>query len=1046
MVAEVKVQVAVRVRPLLEMEADCRNIMNVTGKQISIGDNHRSFTFDHVFNHTENQKTVYESCVSPLVNNFIDGYNATILAYGQTGSGKTHTMGTVSNVCVAEQDRGILPRVAAHIFEAIKANPNVEYNVKATFLEIHNQDINDLLAEGKKSKDGVSIREDPVEGIVVTGVATHDCSDRHSMLDLLEKGSMSRTVGTTKMNSTSSRSHAIFTVFLSQRKKAAAEDEEDEVISSKFHFVDLAGSERLKRTGATGDRAQEGININAGLLALGNCISALADEKRKGGHVPFRDSKITRLLQDSLGGNSRTIMIACVSPADVNEEEGLNTLKYANRAKNIQNQAVINRDPTKLKLEALRRRVICLEQALTAAELPIPASTEMVDTCVPAGEGSSEQASKILFLTKDVKDLENRLQRSSNQQNAMTQELLNLTKQAQQYREAVNKVLSENLDRTGQEILETLQLATNDQESLFTAATASALSSVLNSNVAMDESNDKPSSLNIPECSASPSSYTPTARSRSESVDSMSSPDENSSGNSPTSTFKMANELNAMDNELANKEQLIAVLMKTAQDAAEKEQQYMQRINEMEVEVINTISQRDAVLKESRNKPESEETKKVLKKYQQKLSELQQKIKTYQSKVKENERLKKQYQKDELKIKKLENEIINTKKQRVILAQKIAEKNEVHREESKKREKTMRQMAKEALKAKLKMKKIEAIMEKREAILKRETEKNKMLTQKMKADQLKRENARAQKEALRLATENLQSKTLHLSTSRKRRSNTDLENELQSPTKKARDGARTRSRAHKEAAFVSPSSSNSRIPSSTRAAWKKNEKKDKVNTEDKAEAQLQEVTKYKKDITNLNGMLEEAYTQLTTLSTENEDMMAEVNSLREKCAALEAKTAASKATTSPSQNDDEEEEAAAVNSMTHAMKPTAPSTAPFTAPSISNVTFSPYKSLPASTTPLRSVLSILSPGLMQKKQNVQPPGPIVNNFFEKSSTGAPNENLPPFDESMLTDTKGAEKKQTFVSPNRPAVGLGSYSASLSTFLRSMDAAPINQAK
>ncbi len=174
------------------------------------------------------------------------------------------------------------------------------------------------------------------------------------------------------MNQVSSRSHAVFTVLLSQtRKKAAVDDPDkepkddlddiDEVLLSKFHFVDLAGSERLKRTQATGKRRQEGVNINLGLLALGNVISILGDPARKSGHVPFRDSLVTRLLKDSLGGNSQTLMIACVSPAHTNEEESLNTLRYANRARNIKNKPMINRDPQSEKMARLKARILELE-------------------------------------------------------------------------------------------------------------------------------------------------------------------------------------------------------------------------------------------------------------------------------------------------------------------------------------------------------------------------------------------------------------------------------------------------------------------------------------------------------------------------------------------------------------------------------------------------------------------------------------------------------------------------------------------------------------
>jgi hypothetical protein len=316
--------------------------------------------------------------VAPLVDNFVRGYNATILAYGQTGSGKTHTMGTACSevVDISDQQEGILPRALSFLCGLSTRFPETQFAFKVSFLEIHNDNIRDLLSSpdsttsidrppssARLRDDVINIRESADGKIFITGMSEHSASSLADMLGLLRRGSLSRTTGSTAMNVHSSRSHAIFTVQLEQRKCTArdldssadadseafkssssdtslsssidlsspiprGEDEDVETLVSKFHFVDLAGSERLKRTGAVGKRMQESIHINSGLLALGNVINALSDPKRKGGHVPFRDSKITRLLQDSLGGNSKTLMMACISPADTNVEESVNTLRY----------------------------------------------------------------------------------------------------------------------------------------------------------------------------------------------------------------------------------------------------------------------------------------------------------------------------------------------------------------------------------------------------------------------------------------------------------------------------------------------------------------------------------------------------------------------------------------------------------------------------------------------------------------------------------------------------------------------------------------------
>ena len=286
---------------------------------------------------------------------------------------------------------GIIPRVIRDIFRCVHERETTHmHTVKVSFLEIYNEEICDLLNSQSQQSNTPPpyIREGPNNSIIVANSIEEVVSTAQDTLACLIRGSQCRVVGSTAMNATSSRSHAIFSIILSQRKLSVppqadggsgggattstaspadavlAAGGEDEVIQSKFHFVDLAGSERLKRTGAVGDRMKEGININQGLLALGNCISALGGEK-KAGHVPFRDSKITRMLQDSLGGNSKTLMIACVSPADVNADETVNTLKYANRAKNIKNKPIINRDPNSAKIEALRQRMGVLESAIT---------------------------------------------------------------------------------------------------------------------------------------------------------------------------------------------------------------------------------------------------------------------------------------------------------------------------------------------------------------------------------------------------------------------------------------------------------------------------------------------------------------------------------------------------------------------------------------------------------------------------------------------------------------------------------------------------------
>ncbi|XP_036211014.1 kinesin-like protein KIF21B isoform X2 [Myotis myotis] len=391
------VKVAVRIRPQLPKEKieGCHICTSVTPgePQVLLGKD-KAFTYDFVFDLDAWQEHVYATCVRRLIEGCFEGYNATVLAYGQTGAGKTYTMGTGFDTAATEEEQGIIPRAIAHLFGGIAerkrraqeqgvAGP--EFKVSAQFLELYNEEILDLFdatrdPDARHRRSNIKIHEDANGGIYTTGVTSRLISSQEELIQCLRQGALSRTTASTQMNVQSSRSHAIFTIHLCQMRvctqpdpvhegvtglpEGAAPPREYETLTAKFHFVDLAGSERLKRTGATGERAKEGISINCGLLALGNVISALGDQSKKVVHVPYRDSKLTRLLQDSLGGNSQTIMIACVSPSDRDFMETLNTLKYANRARNIKNKVVVNQDKTSQQISALRAEIARLQMEL----------------------------------------------------------------------------------------------------------------------------------------------------------------------------------------------------------------------------------------------------------------------------------------------------------------------------------------------------------------------------------------------------------------------------------------------------------------------------------------------------------------------------------------------------------------------------------------------------------------------------------------------------------------------------------------------------------
>ncbi|KAI9278514.1 P-loop containing nucleoside triphosphate hydrolase protein, partial [Phascolomyces articulosus] len=260
------------------------------------------------------------------------------------------------------------------------------HTVKVSFVEIYNEELVDLLNPAPPTeRPPVTIREDTKGQIYWTGVKEVSVESTEDVLRYLQMGTLNRATGSTDMNAKSSRSHAIFSVTLKQEKWVNDPIDEDGkwvVSHSKFHFVDLAGSERLKRTAAEGDRRKEGININAGLLALGNVISALSEPSKRSAHIPYRDSKLTRLLQDSLGGNATTLMIACVSPAEVNLVETINTIKYAHRARNIKNKVerneaeewMTNDNPDFLRgmINKLKSEIRSLKSASTSSSLQPP--------------------------------------------------------------------------------------------------------------------------------------------------------------------------------------------------------------------------------------------------------------------------------------------------------------------------------------------------------------------------------------------------------------------------------------------------------------------------------------------------------------------------------------------------------------------------------------------------------------------------------------------------------------------------------------------------
>lgn len=346
-----KVRVAVRLKPESARGRKCAFLNGSSA--VIVGD--KTFHYDHVYGEQCTQESLYEDSVAPLVTGCFRGFNATVFAYGQTGSGKTHSIVGLPR-CLEEE--GIIPRAIRQIFDYFRADKTGRVvSLHISFLEIYNDECRDLLHPDIASRD-IMIREDKDGRIFFTGAREEVVTSVEDSLYFLERGNLSRTTAETFMNATSSRSHAIFSISIElfeyanpttaeggDNAAATAAAAENTYIQSKLHLVDLAGSERAKRTGAEGVRLKESVGINQGLLALGKVIRALTAPKtasQQAAHVPYRESKLTRFLQDSLGGNSRTIMLACISPADINMHETLSTLQYASRARAVHNKAVAN--------------------------------------------------------------------------------------------------------------------------------------------------------------------------------------------------------------------------------------------------------------------------------------------------------------------------------------------------------------------------------------------------------------------------------------------------------------------------------------------------------------------------------------------------------------------------------------------------------------------------------------------------------------------------------------------------------------------------------
>uniref|UniRef100_UPI00398EEDD8 kinesin-like protein KIF3C isoform X2 n=1 Tax=Pristiophorus japonicus TaxID=55135 RepID=UPI00398EEDD8 len=315
----------------------------------------KSFTFDAVYDSSSKQSDLYDETVRPLVDSVLQGFNGTVFAYGQTGTGKTYTM---QGIWADPEKRGIIPNSFEQIFTHISRSQDQQYLVRASYLEIYQEEIRDLLNKDQNKK--LELKEKPETGVYIKDLSSFVTKNVKEIEHVMNVGNQTRSVASTNMNEYSSRSHAIFVVTVECSELGL--DGENHIRVGKLNLVDLAGSERQSKTGVQGERLKEATKINLSLSALGNVISALVDGKST--HIPYRDSKLTRLLEDSLGGNAKTIMVATIGPASYNYEESLTTLRYANRTKNIKNKPRINEDPKDALLREFQEEIARLKAQL----------------------------------------------------------------------------------------------------------------------------------------------------------------------------------------------------------------------------------------------------------------------------------------------------------------------------------------------------------------------------------------------------------------------------------------------------------------------------------------------------------------------------------------------------------------------------------------------------------------------------------------------------------------------------------------------------------
>ncbi|XP_028923700.1 chromosome-associated kinesin KIF4A isoform X2 [Ornithorhynchus anatinus] len=698
----IPVRVALRCRPLVpkELGEGCQACLAfVPGEpQVVVGTD-KSFTYDFVFDPTTEQEEVFTSAVAPLVRGVFKGYNATVLAYGQTGSGKTYSMGGAYTSDQEHQPSvGVIPRVIQLLFREIERRADTDFTTRVSYLEIYNEEILDLLCPARDKSSQINIREDPKQGIKIVGLTEKAVGSGPEMVRCLEQGNTGRTVASTAMNSQSSRSHAIFTISVEQRKRS----DKSSSFCSKLHLVDLAGSERQKKTKAEGDRLKEGININRGLLCLGNVISALGDDK-KGGFVPYRDSKLTRLLQDSLGGNSHTVMIACVSPADSNMEETLNTLRYADRARKIKNKPVVNVDPQTAELHHLKQQVQQLQVLLLQAHGgTLPAAIN---------EAPSENLQSLMERNRCLSEENEQLSRGLSEAAGQTAQMLEriiLTEQANDKMNAKLEGLKQHaackLDL--QKLVETSPAgelreeveAIRDLQQLITQLWDETAACVA---AGIDAAGETESAGATPDTSGCADAFTTQHALR---------------------QAQMSKELGELNKALALKEALARKMTQNDHHLQPIQSQYQDNMKSLEGEVANLQKEKEELLLALHSAKKDANQAKLSERRRKRLLELEGQMGELKKKLGDQAKLLKLKESTEHTVFKLNQEIRTMKSQRVQLMRQMKEDAEKFRQWKQQKDKEVIQLKERDRKRQYELLKLERDFQKQSSVLRRKTE------------------------------------------------------------------------------------------------------------------------------------------------------------------------------------------------------------------------------------------------------------------------------------------------------------------------------------